>query len=257
MLRALFEAGIEPDMVLGTSVGALNGVAVAAEPSKVAVERLEALWSEVRATDVFAGSLLGRVVNLIRTGVSLHGIGELRRLVSDAVGADTRIESLPLPFQCVAARIEDATEHWFEMGPAVDAVMASCAVPGLLPPVKVGNHHFYDGGIVNSIPLSRAVAAGARTVYVLQVGRAGSMLEPPRRPWEVGLVAFEVARRHRFATDMSHIPSGVEVHVLPAGPPPSDLRSQLRYRDATSVADRLRRSYEATVDYLSHQQDRR
>ena len=76
-----------------------------------------------------------------------------------------------MPFQCVAASIERAAAHWFCDGPIVPAVLASAAVPGLLPPVRIGDEHFFDGGLVHSIPVGRALAAGGRTVYVLHVGR--------------------------------------------------------------------------------------
>ena len=117
----------------------------------------------------------------------------------------------------MAAGIESASARWFSSGPVVPAVMASCAVPGLLPPVEIDGAHYFDGGLVDSIPVGRAVALGASTVYVLQVGRIESPLEVPTRPWEVGLVAFEIARRHRFHEEMSSLPSDVRVHVLPTG----------------------------------------
>ena len=78
-----------------------------------------------------------------------------------------------------AASIERAAEHWFVAGPIVPAIVASAAVPGLLPPAKVGDEHYLDGGIVNSIPLGRAVALGADVVYVLQVGRIDRPLTVP------------------------------------------------------------------------------
>ena len=95
-----------------------------------------------------------------------------------------------MPFQCVAASIERAAEHWFESGPLVDAVLASAAVPGILPPVAIGNEHFLDGGLVNSIPVGRAVALGATRVFVLQVGRIDRPLSVPKRPWDVARVSF-------------------------------------------------------------------
>jgi NTE family protein len=94
--------------------------------------------------------------------------------------------------------------------------VASAAVPGLLPPAKVGDEHFLDGGIVNSIPLGRAVALGADVVYVLQVGRIDRPLQVPKRPWEVARVSFEIARRHRFSRELAEVPDGVVAHVLPA-----------------------------------------
>lgn len=91
-------------------------------------------------------------------------------------------------------------------------------------------------GLVDSIPVGRAVALGASTVYVLHVGRIERPLTVPRRPWEVGLVAFEIARRHRFHEEMLALPQEVRAHVLPAGADRrrSDL-SQLRHRDKTRV----------------------
>ena len=120
-------------------------------------------------------------------------------------------------FQCVAASIEKAGAHWFTEGPVVDAVLASCAVPGLLPPVLVGGEHFMDGGLVRSVPVGRAVELGARRVFILHVGRIEQPLRIPRRPWHVALVAFEIARRHQLSDDLSRIPEGVEIHVLPTG----------------------------------------
>ena len=105
------------------------------------------------------------------------------------------------------------------------AVLASCAVPGLLPPVEVDGEHYFDGGLVHSIPVGRAVALGARTVYVLHVGRIERPLTVPRRPWEVGLVAFEIARRHRFHEEMSALPETCGCTSCPAGGRPALARS--------------------------------
>ena len=150
-----------------------------------------------------------------------------------------------------AASIERAAEHWFTSGPLVEAIMASAAVPGLLPPAKVGDEHFLDGGIVNSIPLGRAVALGAERVFVLQVGRIDRPLRPPRRPWEVARVSFEIARRHRFARELAEVPSGVEVHVLPARGTTAGDDSLLAHRDFSRVRTRIDASYEASRDYLA------
>jgi NTE family protein len=209
MLRALLERGIVPDLVLGTSIGAINGAAVAADPTVAAIERLEQVWTRIESSDAFSGGILGRLGTLARTRTHLHDNDGLRRLLTEALPAE-RIEELPVAFQCVAASIEAASERWFAEGPLVDAILASSAVPGLLPPVAIGGEHFLDGGIVNSIPVGRAVALGARTIYVLHVGRVDRPLEVPRWPWEVGLVGVrdrppasvrrrpgEPARRHR------------------------------------------------------------
>jgi NTE family protein len=252
MLQALAEAQVRPDLVLGTSVGALNGVFVAADPD-APMERLLRVWRDGVAAEAFGGSMFGRMATLARSGTHLHSNEPLRRLLRELLPVE-RIEELPVPFQCVAASIEQAAAHWFTKGPIVPAVLASAAVPGLLPPVRVGRGHFFDGGLVHSIPVGRAVQLGARTIYVLHVGRIERPLEVPRRPWEVGMVAFEIARRHRFAEEMAALPADITVHVLPAGvegtPRGSDL-SQLRYRDFSRIDDHIERAYKASAAYLA------
>ena len=256
MLRALSEAGVRPDLVVGTSIGAVNGAFVAADPQRAA-QRLTELWRGESLGWVFSENVLGRAVRLARSGTHLHAIEPLRELLDDKLPARD-FTDLELPFQCVAASIENATAQWFSSGPLVPAVMASCAVPGLLPPVELDGAHYFDGGLVDSIPVGRAIALGASTVYVLQVGRVESPLPVPSRPWHVGLVAFEIARRHRFHEEMSALPPGVQVHVLPTGGErlPPGLR-QFRYRGRNQVSSSIDCSYAAAAGYLSQAAGRR
>ena len=250
MLRALSEAGIRPDLVVGTSIGAVNGAFIAADPDRAA-DRLTELWRGESLRAVFSETLFGRAVRLVRSGTHLHAIEPLGRQFAAQLGAGD-FADLKLPFHCVAASIEHASARWFSSGPLVPAVMASCAVPGLLPPVEIEGRHYFDGGLVDSIPVGRAVALGASTVYVLHVGRIESPLPVPSRPWEVGLVAFEIARRHRFHEEMSALPSDVRVHVLPAGAdrvPPG--LGQFRYRGKGRVTDSIDRAYAASAAYLA------
>jgi len=250
MLQALAEAGIRPDFVVGTSVGAINGAFVAADPDGAAAWLGQA-WQGDALQQAFSETILGQVARLARSGTHLHSIEPLRRMLEQSLpGSD--FADLQLPFHCVAASIETAHAHWFSSGPIVPAVLASCAVPGLLPPVEVDGEHYFDGGLVDSIPVGRAVALGATTVYVMQVGRIENPLMVPKRPWEVGLVAFEIARRHRFHEEMSQVPDGVNVHLLPTGaiPRTPDL-SQLRYRDKAAAWAGIDRAYAATKRYLA------
>lgn len=248
MLRALLERGVVPDLIVGSSVGALNGVAVAAHPTLDAVDRLSETWAALQARDVFSDSVIGQIGNLVRSGTHLHGNQALRQLVVDSVGAGARIEALPVRFQCVAACIEEAAARWFESGPVDDAVVASCAVPGLMPPVVIDGLHYMDGGLVASVPVGRAAELGARRIFILHVGRLEQSLRPPSRPWEVALVAFEIARRHQFSDEMARLGPGIEVHVLPAGHVPPAL--MVRYRSPASVRRRIDSAYDATSAYL-------
>jgi NTE family protein len=250
MLQALSTAGIRPDLIVGTSVGAINGVFAAAYPQ--GVDKLADLWRSGGVMSVFDGSLATRVRTFVRSGTHVQSSHGLEKLLAELLPVEL-IEDLPVPFQCVAASIERATAHWFTDGPIIPAVLASSAVPGLLPPVRIADEHYLDGGLVHSIPVGRAVTLGATEVYVLHVGRIERALTVPRRPWQVGMVAFEIARRHRFFEEMASLPKQVSVHVLPAGADGDGSRgdlSPLRYRDTSRIDVHIQRAYQASLSYL-------
>lgn len=251
MVRALLEVGIRPELVVGTSIGAINGAILAADPSHDAVTRLEEAWTSPAARAVYADSVPRQVVRLLRTRTHFVSPEPLRSLLVQALGADATFEGLSVPLWVVAASIERAAEHWFGSGPLIDAVLASASPPGVLPPVLIGGEHFIDGGIVNSIPIEAAVRAGAKIVYVLQVGRVEEPLTVPRQPVATARVAFEIARRHRFAHDVALLPDDVTLHVLPSGgvaPGDARLRS---LRNLGGSTGRIERAYAATLGYLA------
>src|SRR6202012_856047 len=115
MLRALGELQIRPDLVVGTSVGAINGAFVAANPD-AAADRLGELWAVAPLQVTFSGTLLGRATRLARSGTHLHEIEPLLKMLDDELPAKD-FSDLTLPFNCVAASIEHATAHWFTSGP--------------------------------------------------------------------------------------------------------------------------------------------
>src|SRR6202008_1060064 len=251
MAAALLEGGVHPDLVCGTSVGAINGAAIAADPTAEGAEHLLAIWDAIAEEGVLDGSLIRRVAEVVLRRTSLHGNAALRRMLRDRLPAQT-FEDLAVPFECVAASIERAREHGFSTGDLIEPVLASCALPGVFPPVRIDDEHFFDGGLVNSIPLDRAVARGADTIWVLHVGRVEEKLAPPRFLWEVAFVAFEISRRHRFHGDLERVGSEITVHVLPTGFPqrPASTWSNLRYRDTRRITRRAELAYDATREYL-------
>lgn len=216
MVRALAEHGVRPDLVLGTSIGALNGAFIAADPGVEGAERLGTVWETVVREGVFLDNPVRQAARVARYRTHLLSNAPLRHVVERYLPV-TRFEDLEVPFQCVAACIEDSSARWFAEGDLPDAVVASCSVPGLFPPVRIGARHYLDGGLVHSIPVGRALALGATRIFVLQVGRVEQPLTVPTKPWEVATVAFEIARRHRFVHEMESVPDEVELHVLPSG----------------------------------------
>jgi NTE family protein len=248
MLRALLEHGVVPDIVVGSSVGALNGAFIARDPTLDTIARMTGTWAGLSNRGIFGGSIIGQLKTLARHGTYLHSNEDLRRLLDQELGGVT-FEDLPLHFECIAACIERAAPHWFSSGALSEAVLASCAVPGLLPAVEINGEHFFDGGLVRSVPIGRAVELGARRIFVLHVGRLEQPLRPPVRPWDVALVTFEIARRHHFEEEMAAVPADVDVHVLPSGSLAPTL--SIRYRDTSAVPARIEAAYVASATYLS------
>jgi NTE family protein len=94
------------------------------------------------------------------------------------------------------------------------------------------------------------VELGAGIIYVLQVGRIDRPLTPPRYPWDVARVAFEISRRHRYIRELAAVPSTVDVYVLPTGAGAERDDSPMAYRDMAAAGRRIERAFEASTAYL-------
>ena len=252
MLRALAEADIRPDLVVGTSIGALNGAFVAADPDEAAA-RLSRMWQGDELRLAFSEKLWGRAVRLVRSGTHLHSLEPLGRMLADALPG----ERLRGPDAAVPVR---GGQHRDGQRPLVQPAGRWC--PRSWPPARCPGCCRRSRSTASTTSTAawstrsrsgRAVALGASTVYVLQVGRIESPLEVPTRPWQVGLVAFEIARRHRFHEEMSSLPDGRPsarpAHRRRRGSRPA--WSQFRYRDRTRVGQSIERAYTASARYLS------
>lgn len=251
MANALADAGLQPDIIVGTSVGSINGAVLASAPVVTSTLRLNQMWDSMASVGIFGESLFSRVRNLFNHWTHLHSNEPLRNVIGQWVPYD-KIEEAYTTFQCVAACIERSSEHWFMSGDVESAILASCALPGVLPPVEIDGFHYIDGGVVNSIPVSRARELGATEIFVLHVGHIDDPLAAPRHPWDVAMVSFEIARRHRFHRDVAEIHDGVDLHVLPTGKLPGRYNdpSKLRYNYHKAIKATIEVAQEATADYL-------
>lgn len=217
MLRALLEHGIVPDLVVGCSVGALNGGALAVDPSLAMVDRLQEIWLSLDERDLLPGGLLPTVVQMTRRGEAVHGNEGLRTVVEEVLPLGARFEDLAVPFQCVATAVADAREVWFSSGSPVEPILASAAIPAVLPPVEVDGVRCIDGAVANAVPVTRAAELGATTIYVLHVGSTDGPRPAPRRPLDAALRAYSLARRARLARDLATLDPATEVVLLPPG----------------------------------------
>jgi NTE family protein len=249
MLRALTEHEIRPDVVFGASVGALNGAAYAQDPSLPGVARIEELWRSIDGRDVMPSGWLPGAVALARRGESLHGNEGLRSIIEGVLSASS-FEELQVPFQCVATDVGAAREHWFHEGPLLEPILASAALPAVYPAVEIDGVRYLDGAILNDVPVSRAVELGARTVYVLHCGSFDRPRPDPKRPLDVVVQAYWIARHHRFKRDLASLPAGVDAVVLPTGQPPL-----MRFNDFTRSAELIAAAHRASSEFLDGRVD--
>lgn len=156
VLRALDEMGVRPDVVAGSSMGALVGAAYAGGA-------LDALEDWARA---LTPRRVWSLIDMRLTGGGLVGGTSIGQMLVE-IGLDCRIEELDLPFTAVAADLSTGREIWLQEGSLVTATRASVAIPGVLSPVCIDGRWLIDGGVVNPVPITPLVAAGVRVVIAV------------------------------------------------------------------------------------------
>ena len=234
MLRALLERGYQPDVVIGTSVGALNGSRIATVPDLESVDRLEHVWLGLRGEDVFPGNTLRRAWNLLRRDDHLIANDGLRDLIAAAGPAET-FEELQVPLRVVAADLITGDEHIFVRGPLHVALLGERGAAGHLPAgASTTAHTLVDGAVVNLIPISHALAGPVDRIFVLDVSDPIGD-RPIRSPLDVAIRAFAISRDQRFVLELQWVPKDVEVVVLP---PPADDRDFLDFSGAREIIAR-------------------
>lgn len=220
MLAELVARGIRADRVYGASVGAVNGAAYCGDPTAEGIKRLETVWRGLTGADVFPRGRVHGPWTFLQHRPSVHANGGLRRIVEDGVSFE-RLEEAEIPLEIVTTSLTDGQERWITRGSVVEAVMASAAIPAIFPPVVIEGDVLVDGGVVDNVPISRPLAAGAGRVYVLLCGPLHFRPRTPQRPVEAVLTAFFVAIHARFARELAQLPPGVEVVVFSGGGDPS------------------------------------
>ena len=180
MLEALYERDIHPDLLVGTSVGAINAAFIASRPPTVQTAReLQEIWRGLSRGQIFPANPLTAGLGLL--GMRDHSVpvGSLRRLLSAHVEIE-RLEDAPVALHVVAADALSGEEVLLSNGPAIDAILASAAIPGVYPPVPWEAHMLMDGGILNNTPISHAVALGAERIIVLPAIGSQRLTRVPR-----------------------------------------------------------------------------
>ena len=220
MLQALSEAGIYPDAIVGTSVGAVNGAWIAGRGPAADLGELADVWRGLRRADVFPTRLLGGLRGFLGQTDHLFPDSGLRRLLERELRFE-RLEDALVPFHVVATDIRSGTDHLLSRGDAADAICASSAIPGVFPAVTIDGRTLVDGGVVNNCPISHAAALGATAIWVLPCGYACSLDRPPKSALGNALQAISLLIQQRLRNDAETFANRARLHIVPTPCPVS------------------------------------
>ena len=183
MLQELIRRDIRADRVDGASVGAINGASYAGQPNMENAEQMANIWRALKGTEIFPRGPLDGPWAFIQKRPSVHANTGLRAIIEAGIDYEN-LEDATIPIEVVTASLTDGRERWIGHGPAVEAVLASSAIPSIFPPVIIDGDVLVDGGVVNNVPISRAIEAGCDRIYVLLCGPLHYHPPQPRRPLE-------------------------------------------------------------------------
>ncbi|HSP36291.1 MAG TPA: patatin-like phospholipase family protein [Frankiaceae bacterium] len=247
MLRTLLRNGIVPDRIYGTSIGSLNGGALALDPTPEGVERLAAMWHTIGEHDVFpldpkqvaravlrslpllplgllraTGALNSAFpIRPVRALLGLVGVtnylvpsGPRRSLIRTATQG-ARIEDAVVPFQAMATEVATGRLVPLTSGDALDALMASSAIPGIFPPERIEGRLLMDGGVADNTAVDQAVEDGAETIYVLPTGFACDLPRPPRSALAMLVHGLDVLIEQRLIAASRRQDPRVVLNVVP------------------------------------------
>jgi NTE family protein len=246
MLQALASRGVEPDLLIGTSAGALNAGYVAGhETSPPALAELAAIWAGLRRRDVFPLQPARLGAAALGLTPSLCPNGSLRQLMKRHIGFD-RIEAAAIALHIVTTDARTGEEVVLSTGDAVEAILASAAIPAVFPPVRISDRDLVDGGIADNAAISQAVALGADVIYVLPSGYACALDETPATPLASALHALTLLIEQRLILEVAAYSRHTDIRVLPPLCPLSI--SSADFRHGAALVERARAATQRWLD---------
>ena len=214
MLKALVRHGVTADLVVGASVGAINAAYFAADPNSDGVARLELVWQRLTRADIFPLSPLNSLLGLFGKRSHLVTSAPLRLLIESELPLKN-LEDTRVFCYVTATDVLKGTEVVLSSGPAVEALLASAAIPAIFPFVRIADRQLMDGGITNNTPISVAVDLGATRVVVLPTGISCALQQPPVGAMAVGLHALNLLIMRQLVDDLKRFEDAVELVTVP------------------------------------------
>ena len=212
MLRVLLANGVQPDFVVGASVGAINASYFAGVPTAEGVAKLERIWTGLRRSDIFPFTLAS-ASGLFRNPGNLVDPAGLRRIIEMYLPF-VRLEETQLPLNIMATSLQGLGVR-LSSGSAVEAILASTAIPGIFPPVEINGEPLLDGTVAANTPIRLAAELGAARIIILPTGYACALKEPPKSAVGKALHAITLMIAWQLMHELERIPNGIEVHLVP------------------------------------------
>lgn len=244
MLRALIEHGIKPDLVVGSSVGAINAAYFAGEPTLEGLEGLERIWRNLNRTDVLPLNWRG-IFGLLKRGNHLVSSDGLRHLL-EAHLPYRNLEQASIPIHVVATDVLSGQPVVLSRGPAAQAVMASSAIPGAFAPVEIDGRLLCDGAVASNTPVHAAARYGGRRLFVLPTGSATSLPLPPAGALASVVRAIGLLTQRQLALECEHLAGQSECYVLPGACPPG-----MSPLDFSRTPELIERAYAGTCRWIA------
>ncbi|MBE2237721.1 MAG: patatin-like phospholipase family protein [Caldilineaceae bacterium] len=251
-VRALLEAGITPDLIVGTSAGALNGGVLAAHGPTVAVtEQMEQLWASAKAGEIYPEGILEILWRLKSKANSLFTSGGMRDLLKRALPAGvTTFGQCKTQLYTTATDLRTSRLYVFGDKPdaaLIDAVQASASVPIVHPPIDYGQAQLVDGGVVANVPVSVAIDHGATTIYVINAGYNEQILSPVHGVLEVLMRTISTMLAQNILQDIARAKADnkVDMHHIPV-----QTDAKISFFDFSQSAKMVAQGYAAAQAYL-------
>jgi NTE family protein len=213
MLHSLAAHGVTADMVVGCSVGALNGAFYAGDPTLDGVERLGMIWRALQRHDVFPINWRTMLSFLWHRDFLIPHDG-IRKLVDDHIPY-RNLEQARLPLHIVATDIITGDSVVLSKGSTAEAIVASTAIPGAFSPVRYRDHYLADGAISSNTPIQVAVSKGARRLIILPTGHACANQDPPVGALANALHALTLLIARQLVTELEALGPEIEYFVVP------------------------------------------
>ncbi|MDA8277524.1 MAG: patatin-like phospholipase family protein [Actinomycetota bacterium] len=243
MLRALYDFNIRPDLILGASAGALNGVSFASNPTLEGIDHLEEVWRSMRRETILPPPRFGSTWRYAKKSPSVYQNDNLRHVIQESISIKD-LRECEIPVEVVTTKLCTGEAVRFSSGDAVEVLLASTALPGTYPSITIGRDELIDGGVSDDIPLLRAYELGATQVYILYCSSLTETKKSHERPIEAILDSFSLAKKAKLRSDIALLANKVEITLIES-PVASDTNWLDFSRSDALILDGYRSAFDA------------